>query len=152
MQNESCLKISCHVNLTIDHDNQEKKCWKAWKIIHVHVLSGRLIISSPEQGSQGELIVYQWSVVCLSPSVIVHHFKLEYLWSQLASLGQLLCVALLEWGKGSIRFWGRLAPNPGFHGNRKPLLTYNGENDVSTFSRLFLIDFFIPPQNFFYDS
>ena len=26
-----------------------------------------------------------------------------------------------------------------FHGNRKLPLTYNGENDVSTFSRLFLI-------------
>ena len=25
----------------------------------------------------------------------------------------------------------------GFHGNRKPPLTYNMENDVSTFSRLF---------------
>ena len=36
-------------------------------------------------------------------------------------------------------FWGRLDQNSGFHGNRKPPLTYNGENDVSTFSRLFLI-------------
>ena len=33
-------------------------------------------------------------------------------------------------------FWGRLDQNSGFHGNRKPPLTYNGENDVSTFSRL----------------
>ena len=40
---------------------------------------------------------------------------------------------------GCIRFWGRLDQNFGFHGNRKPPLTYNGENDVSTFSRLFLI-------------
>ena len=31
----------------------------------------------------------------------------------------------------------------GFHGNRKPPLIYNGENDVSTFSRLFLIRFFV---------
>ena len=30
-----------------------------------------------------------------------------------------------------------------FYGNRKPPLTYNGENDVSTFSRLFLIRFFL---------
>ena len=36
-----------------------------------------------------------------------------------------------------MRFWGRLDQNSGFHGNRKPPLTYNGENDVSTFSRLF---------------
>ena len=33
-------------------------------------------------------------------------------------------------------FWGRLDQNSGFHGNRKPPLTYNGENDVSTSSRL----------------
>ena len=30
-----------------------------------------------------------------------------------------------------------------FHGNRKPPLTYNGENDVSTFSRLFLVRSFL---------
>ena len=28
---------------------------------------------------------------------------------------------------------GQLDQNSGFHGNRKPPLTYNGENDVSTF-------------------
>ena len=38
-----------------------------------------------------------------------------------------------------IRFWGRLDQNSGFHGNRKPPLNYNGEDDASTFSRLFLI-------------
>ena len=38
-----------------------------------------------------------------------------------------------------MRFLGRLDQNCGFHGNRKPSLTYNGENDVSTFSRLVLI-------------
>ena len=42
-------------------------------------------------------------------------FELEYLWSQLANLDQILCVASLGGGKAS------------------------GENDVSTFSRLFLI-------------
>ena len=78
-----------------------------------------------------------------SSSVVVHTFKLEYLWSQLANLDQILCVALLGWGKGCIRFWGRLDQNSGFHGNRKPPLTYNGENDVSTFSRLFLIQSFL---------
>ena len=40
-------------------------------------------------------------------------------------------------------FWGRLDQNSGFHGNRKPPLTYNGEKDVSTFSRLFLIRSFL---------
>ena len=70
-------------------------------------------------------------------------FELEYLWSQLASLEHILWVASLEWGKGCIRFWGRLDQNSGFDGNRKPPLTYNGENDVSTFSRSFLIRSFL---------
>ena len=34
---------------------------------------------------------------------------------------------------------GRSDQNSGFHGKRKRTLTYNGENDVSTFSLLFLI-------------
>ena len=75
--------------------------------------------------------------------VVVHTFKPVYLWSQLANLDQILCVASLGWGKGCIRFWGRLDQNSGFHGNRKPPLTYNGKNDVSTFSRLFLIGSFL---------
>ena len=75
----------------------------------------------------------------LALSVVVHTFKLEYLWSQLANLDQILWVASLGWGKGCIRFWGRLNQKSGYHGNRKAPLTYNGENDVSTFSRLLLI-------------
>ena len=54
-----------------------------------------------------------------------HTFELEYLWSQLANLDQILCVVSLGWGKGCIRFWGRLDQNSGFHGNRKPPPTYN---------------------------
>ena len=72
-----------------------------------------------------------------------HTFELEFLWSQLANLDQILCVASLGWGKGCIRVWGRLDQNSVFHGNRKPPLTYNGENDVSTFSWLFLIRSFL---------
>ena len=72
-----------------------------------------------------------------------HTFELEYLWSQLTYLDQILCVASLGWGKGCIRFWGRLDQNSGFHGNRKPPLTYNGENGVSTFSQLLLIRSFL---------
>ena len=68
-----------------------------------------------------------------------HTFELEYLWGQLANLDQILCVSSLGWGKGCIRFWSRLDQNSGVHGNRKPPLTYNGENGVSTFSRLLLI-------------
>ena len=46
-------------------------------------------------------------------------------------------------GKGYIVFWGRLDQNSGVHGNRKPPLTYNGENGVSTFSGLLLIQSFL---------
>ena len=70
-------------------------------------------------------------------------FELEYLWSQLATLDQILCVASLGVGKGCIMFWGRLDQIYGVHGNRKPPLTYNGENGVSTFSRLLLIRSFL---------
>ena len=42
-------------------------------------------------------------------------------------------------GKGCPMFWGRLDQNSGVHGNRKPPLTYNGKDDVATFSRLLLI-------------
>ena len=68
-------------------------------------------------------------------------FELEYLWSQLANLDQILCVAPL--GGGCIRFPGRLDQNSCFHGNRKHSLTYNGENDVSTFARFFFIQTFL---------
>ena len=70
-------------------------------------------------------------------------FELEYLWGQLAIVDQILCVASLGVGKGCIMFWGRLDQNSGVHGNRKPPLTYNGENGVSTFSRLLLIRSFL---------
>ena len=56
---------------------------------------------------------------------------------------QILYEASLGRGKGCLRFWGRLNQNYGFHGNRKPTLTYNGENDVPTFSWLFLIRSFL---------
>ena len=67
---------------------------------------------------------------------IIHTFKLEYLWSQLANHDQILCVASRGWGKGCIWLWGRLDQNSGFYGSREPLLTFNGENNVSSFSWL----------------
>ena len=82
-----------------------------------------------------ELLAHEWRKF--------YTFELEYLWGQLASHDQILRVASLGWGKSCIRFWGWLGQNSGFHGNRKPPLTYNGENDVSTFSRLFLIRSFL---------
>ena len=70
-------------------------------------------------------------------------FELEYLLGRLANLDQILCVASLGVWKGCLRFWGRLDQNSGVHGNRKPLLTYNGKNGVSTFSRLLLFQSFL---------
>ena len=82
-----------------------------------------------------ELLALEWQKY--------YTFELEYLWDQLANLDQILCVASLGVGKGCIMFWGWLDQNSGVHGNRKPPLTYNGENGVSTFSRLFLIRSFL---------
>ena len=76
-------------------------------------------------------------ILSLCHSVIIQ-MKLEYLWGQVANVDQILYEASLGWGKGCIRFWDRLD-----HGHRKRPLTYNRENDFSTFSRLFLIQFFL---------
>ena len=85
-----------------------------------------------------ELLALEWQKF--------YTFNLEYLWGQLANLDQILCVASLGVGKGCIMFWGRLDQNSGVHGNRKPPLTYNGENGVSTFFRLLLIQSFLYVQ------
>ena len=69
--------------------------------------------------------------------------ELEYLWGQSANHDQILFVASLGVRKGCIMFWGRLDQNSGIHGNRNTPLTCNGENGVSTFSRLLLIRSFI---------
>ena len=104
-----------------------------------HTASEELIFSSSEP--KPHKVVRPSSV--RRPSVVVHTFKLEYLWSQLVNLDQVLCVASLGWGKGCIRFWIRLDQNSGFHSNRNPPLTSNGENDVATLSRLFFIRSFL---------
>ena len=85
-----------------------------------------------------ELLVLQWRKF--------HTFELEYLWSQLANLDQILCIASLGLGKGRLMFWGSLEQNCGVHGNEKPPLTYNGENGVSTFSWLLLVRSFLYMQ------
>ena len=74
----------------------------------------------------------QFGVTCPWMTKIIH-FRT---W---ISLRPILCVVSLGVGKGCIMFWCRLDQNSGVHGNRKPPLTYNGENGVSTFSWLFLI-------------
>ena len=72
-----------------------------------------------------------------------YSFELEYLWGQPANLDQILYVASLGVKKDCMVFWGRLDQNSGVHGSKKPQLTYNGENGVSTFSRLLLIRSFL---------
>ena len=103
---------------------------KAW----MSLISGRIRLLTLE------LLALEWQKF--------YTFELEYLWNQLANFDQILCVASLGVGKVCIMFWGRLDQNSGDHGNRKPLLTYNGEIGVATFSRLLLIrSFFILSGN-----
>ena len=94
-------------------------------------------------GYTGFALSFRNSVVLSFRHSVIIQMKLKYLWGQLASLDQILYEASLGWGKGCIRFRDKLDKTSGFHGNRKRPLTYNGENDVSTFSRLFLIRFFL---------
>ena len=82
-----------------------------------------------------ELLALEWQKF--------YTFELEYLWGQLVNLDQILWVASLGVGKGCIMFWSWLDQNCGVHGNRKPPLTYNWKNCVSTFSRLLLIQPFL---------
>ena len=72
-----------------------------------------------------------------------HTFELEYLWSQLASLDQILCVASLGWGERLLKALGQIGSKLWFPWQQKAPLTNNGKNDVSTFSRLFLIRSFL---------
>ena len=94
---------------------------KAW----TSLISGRIRLLT------FELLALEWRKFCA--------FELECFWGQLANLDQILYVASLGVGKGCIMFWGRLDQNSSVHGNRKPPLTYNWENGVSTFSWLLLI-------------
>ena len=71
------------------------------------------------------------------------HFQTWIPLRPLGNLDQILCVASLGVGKGCIMFCGWLDQNAGVHGNRKPPLIYNGENGVSNFSRLLLIQSFL---------
>ena len=82
------------------------------------------------------------SVFLLFYQSVVIQNKLEYLLGQLTNLDQILYKASLGWGKDCIRFWDKLDQISGFHGNRKCPLTYNGENDVSTFILLFFYQIF----------
>ena len=81
------------------------------------------------------------------PSIVVRRRRPHFqTWISLKPVGQswsnFMC-SITGVGEGCIRFWGRLDQNSGFHGNRKPPLTYNGEKDVASFSQLFLSRYFL---------
>ena len=84
----------------------------------------------------------QFGVTCHWMTKILHFQT----WISLMLVGQswsnFMC-SITGVGKGCIMFWGRLDQKSGVHGNRKPPLTYNGENGVSTFSHLLLIRSFL---------
>ena len=77
-------------------------------------------------------------VLSFRHSVIIQ-MKLEYLLRPVANVDEILYKTSLGWGKGCIWFRDKLDQNSGFHGNSKRPLTYNGENNVSSFTQLFLI-------------
>ena len=66
-----------------------------------------------------------------SSSVVVRRRPHFQTWISLKPVGQ-------SWSNMH-KVLRQIGSNSGYHGNRKPPLTYNGENDVSTFSRLLLI-------------
>ena len=67
------------------------------------------------------------------------HFRT---WISLRPVGQswsnFMC-SITEVGERLHNVFRQIGSNSGVHGNRKPPLTYNGENGVSTFSRLLLM-------------
>ena len=76
---------------------------------------------------------------------VIHTFEHLLLQDQSDDFSKNLSVAFLGWEKGCIRLWDRSDENYGFYGNRKPPLTCNGKNDVSTFSRLFFFLYIYDP-------
>ena len=74
------------------------------------------------------------------PSVVVHTFKLEYVslkpvWPILIKF---MC-SITGMGERLHKVLGQIGSKLWFPWQQKPPLTYNGENSVSTFSRLFVI-------------
>ena len=86
-----------------------------------------------------------FGVTCPWMTKILHFWT----WISLRPVGQswsnFIC-SITGGGERLQMFWGRLDQNSGVHGNRKPPLTYNGVNGVSTFSWLPLIRSFLYMQ------
>ena len=68
-------------------------------------------------------------------------FELEYLWSRLAYVDQILCVASLGWGERLHK--GQIGSKLWFPWQQKAPIDLLWENDVSTFSWLFFIRSFL---------
>ena len=90
----------------------------------------------------GELIVYPWSGVRPSASVVVvHNFKHEYLCNQWADHNGILSEASLGWGKAALGFW------PGRIGTLVSMATYSSHRIIleKTVLPLFLSCFSFDP-------
>ena len=78
-----------------------------------------LVFSSPEPSvSQGELIVYPWSGVRRTSSVVVvvrPHFQTLLLWNRLTNQSQISCGAPLGRGNESLYKWSRSHDQNGRH-------------------------------------
>ena len=83
--------------------------------------------------------ITRFGVTCPWMTKILHFWTSISLRPSGQSWSNFMCSITRGVWKGCIMFWGWLDQNSGVHGNRKPPLTYNGENGVSTFSQLFLI-------------
>ena len=70
---------------------------------------------------------WAYSIAMVQHLSVIHTFKHEYLWGQVANLDEILFEASLWLGKDCIRVGSRSDENPGFHGKQKLPLTYNGE-------------------------
>ena len=83
-----------------------------------------------------------FGVACPCVMKILHFWT----WISLKPVGQswsnFMC-SIIGVGERLHKVLEQIGSDSGFHVNRKPPLTCNGENDVSTFSRLFLIQSFL---------
>ena len=108
--------------------------------------SSKLLVTNQDRHNSSN--EFDFGVTCPWMTKILHCRTWISLRPVSQSLSNFMC-SITGVGKGCIMFWGRLDQNSGVLGNRKPPLTYNGENGVSTFSRLLLIRPFLytPPPH-----
>ena len=111
---------------------------KSCNIAYCKILSG---FSLPE------LIVYQWSVVRPSLSIVVcrrrPHFQTRISLKPVGQSWSHFMHSVTGVGELLHKFLGQIGSKLWFPWQQKPPLTYDREKNVSTFSRLFLIRSFL---------